>query len=82
MHFRYQKVLGAPFKNGLQVSTDRPVSTDERIAVALYSVLRASRRGGLATGKPGTGVTTLVDGTFDLREVARLVVADLDGAVS
>lgn len=43
------------------------------MASAIYRMLK-QRRGALVQGVPEDGETTLVDGRFDLREVARSVL--------
>jgi hypothetical protein len=53
------------------------VKLEERAAVALYAAMRRRSRGALVQGDPSMGEETLIDGTFDLRMIARDVLRRL-----
>jgi hypothetical protein len=45
-----------------------------QIARAIYRAMKG-KNGALVDGSPGEGDSTLIDGTFDLRKIARKVLA-------
>jgi hypothetical protein len=49
-----------------------------RIARAIYRALRKNK-GALVQGSPDDGEYTLIDGTFDLREIAKKILPAISG---